>query len=125
MDQRVVFRFSTLRLRSKKNISFVFWGLVGLKAKKWKPWSKMHFKSFEALLANVVFLPPPPHPARGGGVLFDYSVNPVLPFEILNSQRVVSTFEKFSGGGVVVVACLIIVSTLAQILPKSRPGPGA
>ena len=60
-----------------------------------------------------------------GSGQFDYSVNPVLPFEILNSQRVVSTFEKFSGGGVVVVACLIIVSTLAQILPKSRPGPGA
>ena len=30
MDQRVVFRFSTLGLRSKKT-SFVFWGLVGLK----------------------------------------------------------------------------------------------
>ena len=56
-------------------------------AKKWKPWSKMHFKSFEAFLANVVFLAPPILP-EGGGVLFDYSVNPVLPFKILNSQRV-------------------------------------
>ena len=73
----------------------------------------------------LFFYHPPLILPEGGGVLFDYSVNPVLPFEILNSQRVVSTFEKFSGGGVVVVACLIIVSTLAQILPKSRPGPGA
>ena len=58
---------------------------------KWKPWSKLHFKSFEAFLANVVFLhlpPPSPSSCQRGGVLFDYSVNPVLPFEILNSQRV-------------------------------------
>ena len=50
----------------------------------------MYFKTFEAFLENVVFLTPP-HPLilpEGGGVLFDYSVNPVLPFEILNSQRV-------------------------------------
>ena len=45
----------------------------------------MHFKTFEAFLANLIFYP---YPASGGGVLFDYSVNPVLPFEILNSQRV-------------------------------------
>ena len=36
-------------------------------AKKWKPWSKMYFKTFEAFLENVVFLPPPTHPARGVG----------------------------------------------------------
>ena len=63
--------------------------------------------------------PPPPHTARGGGgVLFDYSVNPVLPFEILNSQRVgIPSFHLWKvvwWGGVVVVVvvvCLIIVST--------------
>ena len=36
-------------------------------AEKWKPWSKMHFKLFEALLANVVFLPPPLILPEGGG----------------------------------------------------------
>ena len=45
----------------------------------------MHFKTFEAFLANLIFYP---YPASGGGVLFDYSVNPIVPFEILNSQRV-------------------------------------
>ena len=53
---------------------------------------KIHFKSSEAILVNVVFSPitPPPNPARRGGVSgqFDYGVNPVLPFEILSSQRV-------------------------------------
>ena len=47
---------------------------------------KMHFNSFEAFLANVIFYPPP-HSAIGG-IIFDYSFYPVLPFEILNSQRV-------------------------------------
>ena len=65
MDQRVVFCFSTLRLRSNKTISltsFVFWGLVGLKV-------LTNFKSFQGLLTNVVFYPDPPPPLMlpGGG----------------------------------------------------------
>ena len=36
----------------------------------------------------LLFYPPLPSSCQGGGGQFDYSVYPVLPFEILSSQRV-------------------------------------
>ena len=49
--------------------------------------------------------------------MFDYSVKLVFPLKfwaVRVKEYQVSTFEKFSGGGVVVV-CLNIVSSLAHI----------
>ena len=60
LDQRVVFRFSTLRLRSKNNIHN-FFRILGV------GWSQgvNKFKSFQGLLTTVVFhtqpFPPTPH----------------------------------------------------------------
>ena len=55
----------------------------------------------------------------GGSGWFHYSVNPVPPFEILNSQRVgmpsFLLWKVYLWGGGGVVVCLIIVSSLAQI----------
>ena len=53
--------------------------------------SKSALKVISSLFSKCCFFTTPPHSScqRGGGVvLFDSSVNPVLPFEILNSQRV-------------------------------------
>ena len=62
LDQRVVFRFCTLRLRGGGGVSVDKSENHGL---------KIHFKSFQAILDNVVFLciPLPPNLPEGGGVL--------------------------------------------------------
>ena len=74
---------------------------------------KMHFHPFEAFLANVIFYPPP-HTANWGGGLFDYGFYPVLPFEILNSQRVgipsfppLKSFLVGWGGVVILIICSV------------------